>query len=76
MKYAILFFPVILLLSSCGLINSDNNLSLISPDVKKYPQTTLNRAADEIDGGKCPVLSEIMMPDYYVCRQQSREISK
>jgi uncharacterized protein YceK len=63
-----------LLLSGCATVCSDYNIRTIAPTVKKYPQETLNKAADEIDGGKCPILGNVMMPDYKVCRDQSRAI--
>lgn len=61
-------------LSGCAETCSDYHLASIAPTVKKYPQETLNRAADEIDGGMCPILGNIMMPDYEICRYQSKVI--
>lgn len=77
MKYAIAISLATLFLTGCGNTCqslSDGNLGLIRPDIKIYHQSVLNKAADEIDSGKCPVLGEIMMPDYQICRDQSREI--
>lgn len=69
-----MLLTVTLLLSGCAGVYSDAHLSLIAPSVKKYPQTVLNRAADEIDLGYCPTLSNVMIPDYKVIRDQSRAI--
>lgn len=57
-----------LLLSGCGMHHFDT----VRPDVVVYDQITLSKAADEIDGGKCPILGDVMLPDYEVMRDQSR----
>lgn len=74
MKFSIALLTATLLLSGCAGVCSDSGLRLIAPAVRQYPQSVLNRAADEIDGGKCPTLGNVMMPDYKVCRDQSRAI--
>jgi len=57
----------LVLLSACG-----TEVFRIAPDVISYDKETLNKAADEMEGGSCPVLSNVMMPDYQVMRDQSR----
>lgn len=70
MKFAIIVLMLPLLLVGCG--GGHSNARLIMPDVVSYPQSVMTRAADEIDGGSCPVLSDVMMPDYGVMRDQAR----
>lgn len=48
----------------------------ISPDVVQYPQTVMDQAADEMESGQCETLTDTMMPDYKVMRDQSRAIKK
>lgn len=46
------------------------------PDLVIYSQSIMDKAADEIDGGTCPVLIDVMMPDYLVMRDQVRALQK
>lgn len=57
-------------LGGCGGVHSDPGLTM--PGVVVYPQNVMDAAADEIEGGSCPVLSGVMMPDYGVMRDLSR----
>lgn len=70
MKYWSIALLALMLLSSCAAAPS----KAISPHVIEYSGEILDRGADEIDSKKCPVLGDIMMPDYYKMRQQSRLI--
>lgn len=55
-----------LLLSGCGTAHSNGGFSLI-----EYSDEKQGKAADEMDGGMCPVLNEFMN-DYSVLRDQVR----
>lgn len=68
--FAIALLIVVLLLSGCG-----TGRSSVAPDVKGYTKAQQNKAADEILGGKCPMLNEFMV-DYGVMRDQSRVLKK
>lgn len=56
------------LLSACAAGPSEPaGLSVID-----YSRAVQSRAADEIEGGRCPVLGDVFMPDYSVLRDQAR----
>jgi hypothetical protein len=46
----------------------------VAPDVVNYSRPVMNKAADEIEARTCPVLGDVMMPDYLTMRDQSRYI--
>lgn len=56
------------LLTGCAQARSDK---ITAPGVINYPQETLDKAAEEMDSGSCPVLNELTV-DYGVIRDQSR----
>lgn len=68
MKSEIISLVALLFLSGCA----QDHFSDIRPDVVVYDTITLTKAADEIDSGKCPVLGDVMLPDYEVMRDQAR----
>ena len=60
-------------LSGCATVGSDPRLT--TPDVVTYSRATQARAADEIQAGKCPVMTE-MVKDYAIMRDQARVLRK
>lgn len=58
----------ILLLGGCGVARSSGG----GFTVVEYTVEQQNRAADEIEGGTCPMVGNIFMPDYSVLRDQAR----
>jgi hypothetical protein len=70
MKSAIIALTTLLLLGGCGTAPSKPS-SLTAPDVKVYSQTERTEAIQEIEGGTCKVLVEIVK-DCSVMRDQSR----
>lgn len=54
-------------LASCAPI-----ISNVHPDVVVYSYKIQDKAADEMESGYCTTLSEVMMPDYKVMRDQAR----
>jgi uncharacterized protein YceK len=67
MRYAITALTSLLLLSGCA-----TGLSSSSPDVVVYTRAIQAKAADEVEAGTCPVIADVMMPDYLVMRDQAR----
>ena len=60
----------LLLLSAC----SKEASKKIAPDVVNYPQHIMTKAANEMQSGQCQILSNEMMPDYQVMRDQARAL--
>lgn len=67
MRYAIIALTSLLLLSGCA-----TGLSNVSPDVVVYTRAIQAKAADEVEAGTCPIIGDVMMPDYLVMRDQAR----
>ncbi len=67
MSYAITALIGLLLLSGCS-----TGLSSVQPDVVRYTDAVQAQAANEIQVGSCPILGDVMMPDYLVMRDQAR----
>ncbi len=55
------------LLSGCATAPSNGGLTVI-----EYSPQVQSAAADEIEGGACPVIGDVLMPDYSVLRDQAR----
>jgi len=72
MKFVTTGLMMTFLLTGCDPATSD---ALIMPDVVKYSVKTQSAAADEIEAGFCPVMTE-MVKDYSVMRDQSRAAKK
>ena len=68
MRFVIIGLLSAALLSGCSTIRSNE---LTAPDIINYPEETRAKAAEEMTGGSCPVLNE-MIVDYGVMRDQSR----
>lgn len=68
MRYAIAALIPTLLLAACAPVRFD---TLACPDVVLYSPAVQKQAADEIEAGAAPVLTE-MVKDYSVMRDQSR----
>lgn len=71
MRYFLIALPVTLLLSACGTDHLIPVFDDSGPDVIIYTDQIMTAAADEMESGVCPVLSEVMMPDYTVMRDQA-----
>jgi hypothetical protein len=69
MKFGIIGLMALVLLSGCA-----QEVSRAKPDIVNYTQKVMDKAADEIDGGSCPVLGDTFMPDYQVMRDQVRAL--
>lgn len=75
MKFVTIALTVMLLLSACGTEPSKEirtSQKLILPDVPQYTKEIQSKAAAEIEGGSCPILGDVLMPDYSVMRDQTR----
>lgn len=59
-----------LLLSGCAQAPSN-----VAPDVVEYSKETQNLVANEVEGGYCPMSTE-MLKDFSVSRDQSRVTNK
>lgn len=68
MRYVIIALLSFALLTGCETIRSDE---LTAPDVINYPEESRMQAADEMEGGSCPMLNEWIV-DYGVMRDQAR----
>lgn len=71
MKYVINVLILAVFLTGCAKQHSKPT-ALILPDIVYYPPALQLQAADEIDTGRCPILSGFFMPDYSVMRDQTR----
>lgn len=79
MKSATIALSVMLLLSGCGQELTETPVQgkiLIQPDVPNYPRKLQNQIADEIQGGSCPLLSDVIATDNLISRDQSRIVKK
>lgn len=79
MRYGIIALTAMVLLSGCAGEPSKVTVQskrLVLPDVVEYPVDIQNKAADEMNGGSCSVLSDVFMPDYGVMRDQTRVAKK
>ena len=56
------------LLNACA----QERFDYLTVDIVNYDKVTMDKAASEIEGGSCPVLSDVFMPDYSVMRDQAR----
>lgn len=64
---------VLPLLSACGTVPFDTRQStrLVLPEVVQYEQQLLDQAANEVEAGTAPALTELAK-DYKVMRDQTR----
>lgn len=69
MKYAIIALTLMVSLSACDPVRSR-----AFPDVVNYSRETMDKAANEMAGRSCPILTDTMMPDYGVMRDQTRRL--
>lgn len=79
MRYGIIALIALVLPSACTEAPSKvaaTSKRLILPDVVEYPKEVQRKAADEMIGGRCPVISDVFMPDYGVMRDQTRVAKK
>lgn len=79
MRYGIIGLTAMVFLSGCGAEASKvpiQSKRLILPDVVEYPIDIQKKAAEEIDSGRCHVLSDVFMPDFSVMRDQTRVAKK
>lgn len=67
MRLQIIALTALVLSSACAKAPSDAGLSVI-----QYSRVLQSKAADEIEGGQCPVMGDVFMPDYGVLRDQAR----
>lgn len=58
---------VLTLLSGCTKAPSNDGLTVI-----EYSKPLQKKAAKEIEGGQCPTIGDIFIPDYSVLRDQAR----
>ena len=65
---AIVLGVLMLLLTGCSKAHFN-----VAPDVQEYSKADQRKAAAEIRGGGCPVISG-MMGDYLIMRDQSRAL--
>ena len=61
-----------LLLSGCE--TAPSNVTLVRPGVPEYSAKVQDAAIMEMQTGACPILSDVMMPDYLRMRDQVRAI--
>ena len=76
MRYGTIALLTLFLSSGCAQVASNfKAFQMTAPDVVSYSRDVQNKAAVEIQSGKCPVLSSFAA-DYSVMRDQSRLITK
>lgn len=74
MKYRNLL--ILLILSGCVNTNTDYKACKVTaPVIVQYSNASQDKAADEIQGGSCPMLANFAS-DYEVMRDQSRLLLK
>lgn len=71
MRSGIIALTALALLTACA-DQAVSNVPPPLPDVVAYSRDIELKAAAEIEGGSCPVLGDVFMPDYLVMRWQTR----
>lgn len=67
MRFATLGLMLTLLLTGCA-----STRSRALPDLYNYSANTQEAVAKEMESRSCPVMSDVMMPDYMTVRDQMR----